>query len=111
MVKKRLITHEGLAGKGITYSKSRLARLEKLGKFPKRVLIGPGKYGYVEDEVDALLEAKIAERDAEVAAEIVQREEHGLFQLGWHDDAAGPFESRKHAADVAAQGVIDADTA
>jgi hypothetical protein len=32
----------------------------------------------------------------------VQRED-GLFAIGWHDDAAGPFESREFAESVAAQ--------
>jgi hypothetical protein len=35
---------------------------------------------------------------------IVQRDD-GLFAVGWQDDAAGPFESRRFAEAVAAQGV------
>jgi hypothetical protein len=35
--------------------------------------------------------------------DIVQREEDGMWSIGWHDDAAGPFASRKHAVDVAAR--------
>jgi hypothetical protein len=31
---------------------------------------------------------------------VVERED-GLFQIGWHDDAAGPFESRAFAESVA----------
>jgi prophage regulatory protein len=55
--------------KGITYSRAHLARLEREGKFPRRVLIGAGRIGgYIEAELDAWIEAKIAERDAEVAA-------------------------------------------
>jgi hypothetical protein len=44
---------------------------------------------------------------------IVQREGDGKFHLGLCDDAPGPFESRKHAADVAAQEgrALDVDTA
>jgi hypothetical protein len=34
---------------------------------------------------------------------IVQRDD-GMFALGWHDDAAGPFASREFAAAVAAKG-------
>ena len=33
---------------------------------------------------------------------IVQRED-GMFALGWHDDAPGPFESRAFAEAVAAK--------
>jgi hypothetical protein len=34
---------------------------------------------------------------------IVIERDDGLWSIGWHDDAAGPFESRKHAVDVAAR--------
>jgi prophage regulatory protein len=60
----RLISYEGLSAKCIPYSKPHLWRLEKAGKFPKRVPIGAGRYGYVEAEIDAYIERKIAERDA-----------------------------------------------
>jgi hypothetical protein len=32
---------------------------------------------------------------------IVQRDD-GMWSIGWHDDAAGPFESRRFAESVAA---------
>ena len=51
-----------------SYSKPHLWRLEKANKFPKRVPIGAGRYGYVETEIDAYIEQKIAERDARSAA-------------------------------------------
>jgi prophage regulatory protein len=65
---QRLIPYNSLAAKCITYSKPHLWRLEKAGKFPKRVPIGPGRYGYVEAEIDAYIEAKIAARDGKEAA-------------------------------------------
>ena len=34
--------------------------------------------------------------------DIVQRDD-GMWSIGWHDDASGPFESLKHAAEVAAR--------
>ena len=34
------------------------------------------------------------------APEVVQRDD-GMFQIGWHDEAAGPFESRTFAQAVA----------
>ena len=64
MTTRRLIPYEALAAKCIPYSKPHLWRLEKAGKFPKRVPIGAGRYGYVESEIDAHLEQKIAQRDA-----------------------------------------------
>jgi prophage regulatory protein len=60
----RLIPHDALASKGITYSKPTLWRKEKAGTFPKRVAIGAGRYGYVESEIDAFIADLISARDA-----------------------------------------------
>jgi hypothetical protein len=35
--------------------------------------------------------------------DIVQRESDGLWSIGWHEDPAGPFESRTFAQAVAAR--------
>ena len=64
----RLITYETLKSKCIPYSKPHLWRLEKANKFPKRVPIGAGRYGYIESEIDSYIEQKIAERDARSVA-------------------------------------------
>jgi prophage regulatory protein len=64
----RLIPYEALAAKCITYSKPHLWRLERAGKFPKRVPIGASRYAYVEAEIDEHIAQKIAERDARGAA-------------------------------------------
>ena len=63
-----LIPYSALKPKGITYSKPHLWRLEKAGKFPKRVPLGPGRYAYVESEIDAYITARIDARDAGQAA-------------------------------------------
>ena len=60
---QRLIPYEALKAKCIPYSKPHLWRLERADKFPKRVNIGPGRYGYVEEEIDQYIAKKIAERD------------------------------------------------
>jgi prophage regulatory protein len=60
----RLITYGDLATKGICYSKPHIWRLEKQGKFPKRVPIGASRYAYVESEIDAFVDRMIAARDA-----------------------------------------------
>jgi prophage regulatory protein len=65
---RRLIPYEELADKCIPYSKPHLWRLEKAGKFPKRVPTGPGRYAYVEAEIDNYIQTKIAERDAAATA-------------------------------------------
>jgi prophage regulatory protein len=65
---QRLIPYEALRAKCITYSKPHLWRLEKANKFPKRVPIGVGRYGYVEEEIDDYIAQKIAGRDGRSAA-------------------------------------------
>jgi prophage regulatory protein len=61
---QNLIPYTALKGKGVPYSKPHLWRLERAGKFPKRVPIGASRYGYVESEIDAYLDALVAARDA-----------------------------------------------
>lgn len=46
------------------YSPQHTARLEAQGKFPKRVRLGSGRVGYVEQEIMEWVLARIAERDA-----------------------------------------------
>ncbi len=48
----------------VCYSPQHIARLEKAGKYPKRVRLGQGRVAYVEEEVDQWIEDRIAERDA-----------------------------------------------
>ncbi|MCK1562456.1 AlpA family phage regulatory protein [Bradyrhizobium sp. 173] len=60
----QLIAYDGLAAKSIPYSKPHLWRLEKAGKFPRRVHLGAGRYAYVVAEIDDYIRQKIAERDA-----------------------------------------------
>lgn len=47
----------------VLYSPAHIARLEKAGAFPKRVRLGQGRVGWVKDEVEAWVRARIAERD------------------------------------------------
>jgi prophage regulatory protein len=64
---RRLISYDDLASKGICYSKPHVWRLEKHGKFPKRVPIGAARYAYVESEIDEFVDRMIAARDAKLA--------------------------------------------
>jgi prophage regulatory protein len=59
----RLISTDDLRPKGIPYSKPHLWRLEKAGKFPKRVPIGASRYAYVEAEIDKWVEDRVRDRD------------------------------------------------
>ncbi len=47
----------------VGYSPAHIDRLEKVGQFPKRVVLGPGAVGWVEDEIQAWIKARAAERD------------------------------------------------
>jgi prophage regulatory protein len=47
---------------GIYFSNVHLLRLEKAGKFPKRVRIGDSAVAWVDSEIDAWLKQRMAER-------------------------------------------------
>ncbi|HYI26318.1 MAG TPA: AlpA family phage regulatory protein [Bradyrhizobium sp.] len=68
IMSSRLISYDQLKPKGIMYSKPHLWRLEKAGKFPKRVPVGPGRYAYVETEIDTHVDNLIAARSSDVKA-------------------------------------------
>jgi prophage regulatory protein len=46
----------------VLYSPQHIARLEKAGKFPKRIQLGPNRVGWVEREVLDWLEERLAAR-------------------------------------------------
>ena len=50
--------------KGISSSRMHLDRLERAGRFPKRVHLGKQTVAWVESEIDAFLAERLAERDA-----------------------------------------------
>lgn len=47
----------------VLYSPQHIARLEKDGKFPKRVQIGPNRVGWVEAEVQDWLQERMDSRE------------------------------------------------
>ena len=47
----------------VCYSPQHIARLEKAGQFPRRVRLGQNRVGWVEDEINQWIEARILERD------------------------------------------------
>lgn len=47
----------------VLYSPAHIARLEAAGQFPKRVRLGAGRVGWVDEEVQDWLRQRIAERD------------------------------------------------
>jgi prophage regulatory protein len=64
-----LIPYSALAAKGINLSKCQIWRLERQGKFPKRVPISPARHAWVESEIDAHIAERIASRNGKVAAQ------------------------------------------
>ena len=48
----------------VLYSPQHISRLEDAGRLPKRVRLGQGRVGWIEQEVLDWLNARIAERDA-----------------------------------------------
>jgi prophage regulatory protein len=49
------------------YCPAHIARLEAAGKFPKRVQLGPGRVGWVEEEIQDWMRQRIADRDNHMA--------------------------------------------
>lgn len=47
---ERILTKKDLR-KFVPYTPQHIARLEKAGKFPKRVQLGPNRVGWIENEV------------------------------------------------------------
>ena len=66
----KLLSFEDLPDKGIPYHPQHIRKLVKAGAFPRPIKLGQGRgatSAFVESEIDAWLEAKIAERDEEAA--------------------------------------------
>ena len=55
--------------KGVPYSRVHTDRLEAAGKFPKRIYLSENTVVWSEEEIDAWLEARAAERVSEPAGE------------------------------------------
>lgn len=72
---KRFLRFPQLAPeKGVPYSFPHLGRLEKQALFPRRVHLGPMTVAWDEEEIDAFLASKVAERDKEIAAALPNTE-------------------------------------
>jgi predicted DNA-binding transcriptional regulator AlpA len=64
---RKLVIPERLPEYGIDLTSRQRKRLEDLGLFPRRVPISERSHAYVEEELLALTEAKIAARDEQAA--------------------------------------------
>ena len=63
----RLISYDDLRPKGIPYSKVQIWRLERDGRFPKRVSVGPQRYAWIQSEIDQYIAERIRARDEAAA--------------------------------------------
>lgn len=52
----------------VLYSFAHIDRLEKAGKFPKRVTLGPNRVGWIEQEILDWINCLVEERDRYVAS-------------------------------------------
>ena len=59
----RLIPYDALADRGIPYSKIQIWRLERDGRFPRRVSVGPQRYAWIETEIDQYIAERVRMRD------------------------------------------------
>jgi prophage regulatory protein len=64
----RFLSFDDLKTKGIRWTRMHLDRLEREGRFPKRIHLSKRSVAWVESEVDDFLEARLAERDAKPIA-------------------------------------------
>jgi prophage regulatory protein len=53
--------------KGVRFSRVHLWRLEKHGKFPKRVRLSANRHGWSDEEIDAWIASRMASRNGEAA--------------------------------------------
>jgi len=61
--RRRLVRFPQLKSEfGIDWSRMHVDRLEKVGRFPKRVHLGPNTVAWFDDELIALVEQRAAER-------------------------------------------------
>jgi prophage regulatory protein len=64
----KLLSYDELRSqKGIPYSKVHLWRLERDGKFPKRVPLSESRHGWAESEVDDWIAERMAARNGDAA--------------------------------------------
>jgi len=58
-----ILSFEELRPRGVPFSKPHLNRKIRAGEFPRPIKLGPRKNGWLADEVDTWLAARIAARE------------------------------------------------
>jgi prophage regulatory protein len=62
-----IIDYEGLKDRGIRYSRAHLWRLWTAGKFPKPIKLSASRNAWLESDIDAWIESRVAERNCAAA--------------------------------------------
>ena len=66
MFPKRVVSKKELRTVcGIPYSPQHIARLESVGKFPKRIQLGQNRVAWLQSEIEEWLDERIAKREAQ----------------------------------------------
>lgn len=65
---RRVVLRKPAVSGRIGLSIPHIDRLEREGKFPRRIHLGPNSVGWFSDEIDAWLNERAAERDEPQAA-------------------------------------------
>ena len=70
MSSSKLLCFSDLRNHGVLIGRRQLDRLEAAGKFPRRVHISERRVGWVAEEIDAYMSAKIANRCARIGSAV-----------------------------------------
>jgi len=62
----KLLAFSDLKAQGIPFTRQHIARLIKQGRFPAPIKLGVGTNRWIASEVDAWIEHRMADRDAEL---------------------------------------------
>jgi predicted DNA-binding transcriptional regulator AlpA len=66
----RVLTFDGLRGRGVPYSREHIRRREKAGTFPQHISLGEGRIGWIEHEIDEWLADLAAMRGGRTPASV-----------------------------------------
>ena len=69
---RKILRYDELRASGIPWTRTHLTRLEREGKFPHRVHLGPMTVGWLADEVERFLTKKAADRPLQLQIDTVE---------------------------------------
>lgn len=66
-VSEIFLSRADIKSRGVTYSNPHLLRLERAGKFPRRIVLSSSRVAWRASEIDAWFAERVADRDGEAA--------------------------------------------